>query len=144
MTDLVEPDVLYGHTPGSAHPLWVAVLKDIPNAIAVLERHSFRRTTINDLELFTLPRETSTQLSTVLHVASYAELVHADYVTMHTADHPALPAERLDGVMALGLGQSPAAAPVQGSRPSGLPATPPTTRGVPDTFRRPPTRGGGS
>ncbi|MFD3756669.1 hypothetical protein [Streptomyces sp. NPDC058622] len=118
------------------------MLKDIPAVIEVLERNAFRPTMIGDLELFALPEETSTQLSTVLHLAAYAELANAGYLAMYTADHPALPAERLQGLMALGPVRSSAAAPVQGARPIGPIAKPATKPAVPDTFRRPPTRGG--
>ncbi|MCX4776844.1 hypothetical protein [Streptomyces sp. NBC_01264] len=142
MTDFVEPDVLYGQTPGSSNPLWVAVLKDNPAVIEVLERHAFRPTMVGDLELFALPEGTSTQLSTVLHLASYAELANAGYIAMYTADHPALPAERLQGLMALGPVRPSAAVPVQEPRPIGPTAKPATKPAVPDTFRRPPTRGG--
>ncbi|WP_412078819.1 hypothetical protein ACLF6K_36040 [Streptomyces xanthophaeus] len=142
MTDSIEPDVLFGQTPGSSYPLWVAVLKDLPAAIEVLERHAFRPTKIGDLELFALPEETGTQLSTVLHLAAYAELANAGYIVMRTADHPALPDERLQGLMALGPVLPSAGVHVQGARPIGPTAKPAPKPAVPDTFRRPPTRGG--
>lgn len=117
MTDSIEPDVLYGQTPGSSHPLWVAVLKDLPHALAVLERHGFQPTMIGDLELFALPEETSTQLSAELHLASYTELANAGYTVMSTPAHPALPIEllgRIERRTALGPTRPPSAGPGQG------------------------------
>ncbi|MFI5863698.1 hypothetical protein OG389_05020 [Streptomyces sp. NBC_00435] len=149
MTDSIEPDVLYGQTPGSSHPLWVAVLKDLPHALAVLERHGFQPTMIGDLELFALPEETSTQLSAELHLASYTELANAGYTVMSTPAHPALPIEllgRIERRTVLGPTRPPSAGPEQGQGASpGSPRTaaPAAKPAVPDTFRRPPTRGGG-
>lgn len=148
MTDSIEPEILYGQTPGSSHPLWVAVLKDLPHAVAVLERHGFRLTMIGDLELFALPEETGTQLSAELHLASYAELANAGCTVMSTSAHPALPIEQLGRIerrTALGPTRPPSAGPGQGqgaSPGSPRPTAPAAKPAVPDTFRRPPTRGG--
>ncbi|WP_405496289.1 hypothetical protein [Streptomyces sp. NBC_00096] len=148
MPDSIEPDILYGQTPGSSHPLWVAVFKDLPHAVAVLERYGFGPTMIGDLELFALPEETGTQLSAELHLASYAELANAGYTVLSTPAHPALPIEQLGRIerrTALGAARPLSAAPVaiQGVSP-GNPTTaiPAAKPAVPDTFRRPPTRGG--
>ncbi|MER5760192.1 hypothetical protein [Streptomyces sp. NPDC002082] len=148
MHDSIEPDILYGQSPGSSHPLWVAVLKELPHAVAVLERYGFEPTMIGDLELFALPEETSTQLSAERHLASYAELANAGYTVMSTPAHPALPIDRLGRIerrTTLGPARPLSAAPGQGQGAS--PGNPTTAAraakpAVPDTFRRPPTRGG--
>ncbi|MGW1771932.1 hypothetical protein [Streptomyces sp. NPDC002104] len=148
MPDSIEPDILYGQIPGSSHPLWVAVLKDLPHAVAVLERYGFVPTMIGDLELFALPEETDTQLSAELHLASYAKLANAGYMVMSTPAHPALPIDRLGRIerrTALGPARPLSAASVAGQ--GGIPgnpmkAAPAAKPAVPDTFRRPPTLGG--
>lgn len=140
MTTFAQPDILYGCTPENTHPLWVAILADLPDAVAVLEKHGFEPTEIGDLVLFT-PPDGADELVTVVHVASYAELVHQGHAVMQTADHPALPAERLQALIDLGPdhGTAPETGPGQGLSQNGTAATPPPSTLDSDNSHR--TRG---
>lgn len=141
MTTFAQPDILYGCTPDTTHPLWVAVLADLPEAVQVLEKHGFEPTTIGDLVLFTPPQSTDEPLATVMHVASYADLVHQGHAVMQTADHPALPAERLQTLIDLGpeTRAAPETRPGNGRSPNGTAATPPPGSRDSDSARH--TRG---
>ncbi|MFE5647497.1 hypothetical protein ACFQ8Q_00040 [Streptomyces cyaneofuscatus] len=137
MTTFAQPDILYGSTPENAPPLWVAILADLPDAVAVLEKHGFEPTEIGDLALFT-PPDGADELVTVVHVASYAELVHLGHAVMQTADHPALPAERLQALIDLGPdhGTAPGTHPGEGPNQSGMAATLPPDSVDADTTHR--------
>lgn len=137
MTTFAQPDILYGSTPENTPPLWVAILANLPDAVAVLEKHGFEPTEIGDLALFT-PPEGGAELVTVVHVASYAELVHQGHAVMQTADHPALPAERLQALIDLGPdhGTAPGTHPGEGPSQSSMAATPPLGSVDADTTHR--------
>ncbi|MFI5804412.1 hypothetical protein [Streptomyces sp. NPDC051561] len=139
MTFLDSPDILYGYSPGHEPPSWIALLADLPDAVAVLEQHTFRLTETDGLPLFVLPAETDERLATALHLASYVELSQRGHYVMHTADHPVLPDDRLQKLLDLDPAQATTPpAPTIRTQPKTSPAK--TGPAVPDTFRNPPGR----
>ncbi|MEV3857607.1 hypothetical protein AB0J38_25170 [Streptomyces sp. NPDC050095] len=104
----VEPDVIYGHSPDRTPEFWVAVCSDDARIPAVLERHHFHPTRIDDLILFVPDPQADTQLRTVWHLDSYTELHSLGLVVMSTENHPALPDARLDALLALPHAPAPA------------------------------------
>lgn len=91
---------MYGHSPDTEHPLWVAVLSDRPAGV-VLERLGFRHVPHAAGEMYIPPPDDGREMTTLLHLASFAIFVKEEFSVLYTDNHPALPAEQIDALLRL-------------------------------------------